>query len=99
MCSLFLIGAVTRARSRLTHTLAAEAGEQGITINSLKWPGSIYKHGEMLFTMSDWMDYTSARASEGNTPDTHTVYTEVGDWGRQWGGPEWHVLQSGINIQ
>lgn len=29
----------------------------------------------MLFTMSDWMDYTSTQASEGNTPDIHTVYT------------------------
>lgn len=25
--------------------------------------------------MSDWMDYTSTQASEGNTPDIHTVYT------------------------
>lgn len=81
MCALFLSRAVTHAHSRLTHTLAAEAVEQGITINSLKWPGSIYKHVEMLFTMSDWMDYTSARASEGNTPDTHTVYTGVGAGG------------------
>lgn len=61
--------------------LAAEAAEQGITINSLKWPGSIYKHVEMLFRMSDWMDYTSARASKGNTPDTHTVYTGGVGWG------------------
>lgn len=88
----------------LIHT--AEAVEQGITINSLKWLGSIYKHVEMLFTMSDWMDYTSTQATEGNTPDIHTVYTgrekEKGGWGVNTllhKVPEWHVLQSEINIQ
>lgn len=61
----------------LTHTIiyTAEAVEQGITINSLEWLGSIYQHVEMLFTMSDWMDYTSTQTSEGNTPNIHTVYT------------------------
>lgn len=89
-----------------THTAAA--AEQGITINSLEWLGSIYKHEEMLFTMSDWMDYTSTQTSEGNTLSTPTVYT--GRWREERGGkgglsaslrnvPDWHVLQSEINIQ
>jgi len=62
------------------HTLihSAEAVEQGITINSLEWLGSIYKHVEMLFTASDWMDYTSIQTSEGNTLSIHTVYTGRG---------------------
>lgn len=90
-----------------TRTLAntVEAVEQGITINSLKWLGSIYKHVAMLFTVSDWMDYISTQASEGNTLDIHTVYT--GKEKEKGGGgntllhkvPEWHVLQSEINIQ
>lgn len=66
------------AHSRFVHMLTAEAVEQGITINSLKWLGSLYKHVEMLFTMSDWMDYTSTEASEGSTPNIHTVYTGGG---------------------
>lgn len=57
------------------HIHTAEAVEQGITINSLEWLGSIYKHVEMLFTMSDWMDYTYTQTSEGNTLNIHTVYT------------------------
>ena len=79
---------VIRARSHLTHTHThilihtAEAVEQGITINSLEWLGSIYKHVEMLFTMSDWMDYTSTQTSEGNTPNIHSVYTG-GEKGRR----------------
>lgn len=68
----------------------------------------------MLFTMSDWMDYTSTQTSKGNTPNIHTVYT--GRERERVGGvargerekglstllhkvPEWHVLQSEINIQ
>lgn len=78
--------------------LTAEAVEQGITINSLKWLGSLYKHVEMLFTMSDWMDYTSTEASEGSTPNIHTVYTGGGNT-LLHKVPEWHVLQSEINIQ
>lgn len=58
----------------------------------------------MLFTMSDWMDYISTQASEGSTLDIHTVYTGKE---KEKGGvntllhkvPEWHVLQSEINIQ
>ncbi len=85
MCAVLLSRAVIHAQPhfahkgfhththRLVHT--AEAVEQGITINSLEWLGSIYKHVEMLFTMSDWMDYTSTQTSEGNTPNIHTVYT------------------------
>lgn len=93
-----------------THTLIhiAEAVEQGITINSLEWLGSIYKHAEMLFTMSDWMDYTSTQTSEGNTLNIHRVYTgRERDRGRGRMGlsaslrvvPEWHVLHSEINMQ
>lgn len=72
MCAVVFNGVVIHSHT-LIHT--AEAVEQGITINSLKWLGSIYKHAEMLFTMSDWIDYTSTQASEGNTPNIHTVYT------------------------
>lgn len=95
-----------------THTHAhihtAEAVEQGITINSLEWLGSIYKHVEMLFTMSDWMDYTSTQTSKGNTPNILTVYTRRGSEERERERErglitpkvsEWHVLQSEINNQ
>lgn len=87
-----------------THTLMYTAEAQGITINSLEWLGSIYKHVEMLFTMSDWMDYTSTQTSKGNAPNIHTVYTERGARERSLSTllhkvPEWHVLQSEINIK
>lgn len=67
--------ACSRAQAVKTLVHTAEAVEQGITINSLEWLGSIYKHVEMLFTMSDWIDYTSTQTSEGNTLNIHNVYT------------------------
>ncbi len=88
MCAVLFSRVVIHAHSQFTHISThahthrrvhtAEAVEQGITINSLEWLGSIYKHVEMLFTMSDWMDYTSTQTSEGNTPNIHTVYTGSG---------------------
>lgn len=114
MCAVLFSRPIIHAHSHLTHISihthihTAEAVEQGITINSLEWLGSIYKHVEMLFTMSDWMDYTSTQTSEGNTLNIHNVYTgrerdrERGRMGLSTSlhkVPEWHVLESEINIQ
>lgn len=37
-----------------------------ITVNSLQRPGSIYKHGEMLFKISDLTDYRYKLFTAGN---------------------------------
>lgn len=48
-----------------------------IVINSLQGPGSIYKHGEMLFKISDLTDYRYKLFTGGKGAPKRAVFT----WG------------------
>lgn len=50
-------------------------GKKCIAINSLQGPGSIYKHGEMLFKISDLTDYRYKLFTGGKGAPKRAVFT------------------------
>lgn len=62
-----------------------------ITVNSLQGPGSIYKHSEMLFKISDLTDYRYKLFTGETSGEICCVYTAGGKvHTRLLGASEWH---------
>lgn len=55
--------------------IAERLGKKCISINSLQGPGSIYKHGEMLFKISDLTDYRYKLFTGGKGAPERAVFT------------------------
>lgn len=54
-----------------------ESRQKGMAVNSLRGPGSIYKHGEMLFKISDLTDYRYKLFTRRNGAPKHAVFTRL----------------------